>query len=271
MIERVIDGISRGVPQSDNEYVGKDGLLHCLICDQKVQTEVNFMGKKKIVRCICDCKKKELEASNEREKQDHIERQRNICFSEREMKKWNFKNDDRRNADISNAMMNYVNDFENFKKEGTGLLLYGDVGTGKTFYGACIANELIDKGYTVLMTNFAKITNTLHGMMEGKQAYIDSLNKYTLLIIDDLGIERKTEYVQEQVFNIIDSRYRTGLPFIITTNLSLNEIASPSDMAYSRIYDRILERCFPVKVVGTSRRKDGFNKNYTSIKEKLGL
>ena len=48
MIERVIDGISRGVPQSDNEYVGKDGLLHCLICDQKVQTEVNFMGKKKI-------------------------------------------------------------------------------------------------------------------------------------------------------------------------------------------------------------------------------
>ena len=270
-MEKLIDGISRGVPQSDKEYVGENGLLHCLICHQKVQTEVEFMGKKKVVRCICDCKKKELEASNERDKQDHIERQRNICFSEREMKKWCFSNDDRRNAKVSDAMMNYVRNFEKFKKEGTGLLLYGDVGTGKTFYGACIANELIDRGYTVLMTNFAKITNTLHGMMEGKQAYIDSLNKYTLLIIDDLGIERKTEYVQEQVFNIIDSRYRTGLPFIITTNLSLEEIAKPSDIAYARIYDRILERCFPVKVAGISRRKDGFNKNYNSIKEQLGL
>ena len=270
-MDKLIDGISRGVPQSDKEYVGNDGLLHCLICKKRVQMEVEFLGKKKLVRCICECKEKELNASNEREKQEHIERQRNICFSEREMKKWCFNNDDRRNAEISDAMMKYVNNFENFKKEGTGLLLYGDVGTGKTFYGACIANELVDKGYTVLMTNFAKITNTLHGMMEGKQAYIESLNKYTLLIIDDLGIERKTEYVQEQVFNIIDSRYRTGLPFIITTNLSLMEISNPSDIAYSRIYDRILERCFPVKVSGTSRRKDGFNKNYKSIKEQLGL
>lgn len=270
-MEKVIDGISGSVPQSDSEYVGEDGLLHCLICHQRVQMEVEFMGKKKKVRCICDCKKKELEASNEREKQDHIERQRSICFSEREMKKWCFSNDDRRNAEISDAMMKYVTNFEDFKKQGTGLLLYGDVGTGKTFYGACIANELVDKGYTVLMTNFAKLTNTLQGMMEGKQAYIDSLNKYTLLIIDDLGIERKTEFVQELVYNIIDSRYRTALPFIITTNLSLNDIANPSDIAYSRIYDRIIERCFPVKVSGTSRRKDGFNKNYTSIKEKLGL
>ena len=110
-MEKVIDGISGSVPQSDREYVGDDGLLHCLVCNQRVQTEVEFMGKKKVVRCICDCKKKELEASNERDKQDHIERQRNICFSEREMKKWCFSNDDRRNAKLSDAMMNYVKDF----------------------------------------------------------------------------------------------------------------------------------------------------------------
>ena len=270
-METLIDGISGSVPQSENEYVGKDGLLHCLICHEKVQTEVEFKGIKKRVRCICSCRKKEIEASNERDRLDHIERQRNICFSEREMKKWCFSNDDRRNAEISDAMMKYVANFEDFKKQGTGLLLYGDVGTGKTFYGACIANELIDRGYTVLMTNFAKLTNTLQGMMEGKQNYIDSLNKYNLLIIDDLGIERKTEFVQELVYNITDSRYRTGLPFIITTNLSLMEISNPSDIAYARIYDRILERCFPVKVAGMSRRKDGFNKNYSSIKEQLGL
>ena len=270
-MDKLIDGISRGVPQSDKEYVGNDGLLHCLICKKRVQMEVEFLGKKKLVRCICECKEKELNASNEREKQDHIARQRNICFSEAEMKKWNFKNDDRRNTDISDAMHNYVKNFEDFKKDGTGLLLHGDVGTGKTFYAACIANELLDKGYTVLMTNFAKLTNTLQGMMEGKQNYIDSLNKYKLLIIDDLGIERKTEYMQEQVFNIIDSRYRTGLPFIITTNLSLVDISNTTDIAYSRIYDRILERCFPIEVSGVSRRKQNLKSNYSNVKEKLGL
>jgi DNA replication protein DnaC len=271
VFSKVIDSISGTVPQSDKEYIGEDGLLHCLICKRNVQTEVEFLGKKKIVRCICDCRKKEIDAFNEREKQDNIARQRNVCFSESEMKKWNFNNDDRRNAELSDAMLKYVKNFEDFKKEGTGLLLYGDVGTGKTFYAACIANSLIDKGHSVLMTNFAKLTNTLQGMFEGKQNYIDNLNKYKLLIIDDLGIERKTEYMQEQVFNIIDSRYRTGLPFIITTNLNLVDISNTTDIAYSRIYDRILERCFPVKISGTSRRKDEFSKNYKSVKEKLGL
>ena len=271
VFNKVIDGISGTVPQSKNEYKGDDGLLHCLICHKNVQTEVEFMGKKKIVRCICDCRKKELDAFYEREKQDNIARQRNVCFSESEMKKWNFKNDDRRNADLSDAMLKYVKNFEDFKKEGTGLLLHGDVGTGKTFYAACVANALVDEGYTVLMTNFAKLTNTLFGMKEGKQEYIDNLNKYKLLIIDDLGIERKTEFMQEQVYNIIDSRYRTALPFIITSNLSLEEIANTTDIAYARIYDRILERCFPIKVSGKSRRKDEFNKNYKNVKEKLGL
>ena len=271
VFSKVIDSISGTVPQSEKEYVGEDGLLHCLICHRNVQTEVEFLGIKKKVRCICDCRKKELEADKERARQDEVSRQRNVCFSESEMKKWNFKNDDRRNAEISDAMMKYVDNFNEFKKEGTGLLLHGDVGTGKTFYAACIANALINNGETVLMTNFAKLTNTLFGMKNGKQEYIDNLNKYRLLIIDDLGIERKTEYMQEQVFNIIDSRYRTGLPFIITTNLSLVDISNTTDIAYSRIYDRILERCFPVEVSGISRRKQNLKSNYSSIKGKLGL
>lgn len=271
VFNRVIDSISEIVPQSEKEYLGSDGLLHCLYCHRNVQTEVEFDNRKKIVRCICDCERKKLNAINERDKLDSIERQRKVCFSEAEMKNWNFKNDDRSNAELSDAMKKYVDNFEDFKKDGTGLLLHGEVGTGKTFYAACVANALIDKGYTVLMTNFAKITNTLFGMKEGKQEYIDNLNKYRLLIIDDLGIERNTEFMQEQVFNIIDSRYRTGLPFIITTNLSLVDISNTTDIAYARIYDRILERCFPIKVSGKSRRKDEFNKNYKNVKEKLGL
>ena len=168
-------------------------------------------------------------------------------------------------------MKRYSADFRDFKEEGRGLLLYGSVGTGKTYYAACIANALIDIGYSVLMTNFARLTNEIQGRFDDKNEYIDSLNRYSLLIIDDLGAERKSEYMQETVFSIIDSRYRSGLPFIITTNLSAEEIKKNGDIGYSRIYDRILERCFPIEVKGESRRRQNLKNNFADVKERLGL
>lgn len=81
-----------------------------------------------------------------------------------------------------------------------------------------------------------------------KNQFIDSLNKYSLLIIDNLGIQRSTEFALEQVFNVIDSRYRSKLPLIVTTNMTLDELKHPQDLARSRIYDRVLERCVPLKI-----------------------
>lgn len=271
MLDKLTDSISANVPHSDSEYMGTDGLLYCSNCNTKVQTRVEFMGIKKTVRCICACKRKELESYEDQKKLEEIDRQRRICFEEANMANWNFKNDDRQNIKISDAMQRYVNNFTEFKKDGKGLLLYGTVGTGKTYYSACIANALIDKGYSCLMTNFARLTNKIQGMFEGKQEYIDSLNRYSLLIIDDLGVERKTEYMAEQVYNIIDARYRSGLPFIITTNLTWEELTKPSEIAYSRIYDRVVERCFPVEVTGISRRRQNVKDTFADVRSKLGL
>ena len=84
---------------------------------------------------------------------------------------------------------------------------------------------LLDKGIPVLMTNFSRILNTLTGMYsDDRNQFIDSFNKYSLLIIDDLGIERSSEFALEQVFNVIDSRYRSKKPLIVTTNLTLDEL-----------------------------------------------
>lgn len=274
-MEEVIDimtnRISESVPRPEKEYMGEDGLLHCCVCNKNVQVVVEFLGKKKTVRCICDCRKKELDAYKEIERQEEIERQRKICFAETNMMDWTFANDDRKNKKLSDAMQNYVKNFTEFKADGKGLLLYGTCGTGKTYYAACIANALIDEGRSVLMTNFARLTNKIQGMFEGKQEYIDSLNKYSLLIIDDLGAERKSEFMQEMVWNIIDARYRSGLPLIITTNLTADELKKPQDVGYSRIYDRILERCFPVKIEGASRRRENLKESFNDVKEKLGL
>lgn len=267
----MIDSISQNVPKAENEYIGDDGLLHCAVCHKKTQTIVEFEGEKRRVRCICDCKQKELEAYKQAEIQAENERMRRRCFAETNMAGWTFANDDGKNPKISNAMKRYSDDFRDFKAEGRGLLLYGSVGTGKTYYAACIANALIDIGYSVLMTNFARLTNEIQGRFDDKNEYIDSLNRYSLLIIDDLGVERKSEYMQETVFSIIDSRYRSGLPFIITTNLSAEEIKKNGDIGYSRIYDRILERCFPIEVKGESRRRQNLKNNFADVKERLGL
>ena len=87
----------------------------------------------------------------------------------------------------------------------------------------------------------------------------------------DLGAERKSEFMKEMVYNIIDSRYRSGLPMIITTNLSMDEMKNPGNMEYERIYDRILERCFPIKVEGTSKRRKAIRNSYDEMKNTLGL
>ena len=79
---------------------------------------------------------------------------------------------------------------------------------------------------------------------------------YDLLIIDDLGAERNTEYALEQMFSIIDSRYRCNKPLIVTTNLKLDELKHPPDLAHARIYDRILERCAPILFAGKNFRED---------------
>lgn len=269
--EAFIDGLSRKVPHSEKEYLGEDGLLRCGICHESVQTRISFLGKEKIVRCICTCQKTELEVWENIRKRDELERQRRICFSETNMSAWTFENDDRKNPKLSDAMIRYADKFSEFKRDSKGLILFGSVGTGKTFYAACIANRLIDNGWRVLMTNFVRLVNELQGPGVNKQKYINGLNDYDLLIIDDLGAERNSEFMQEQVFNIVDSRYRSGLPFIVTTNLTGDELKKPQEIRYSRIYDRILERCFPVEMTGNSRRRKRLIDTHADTKAKLGL
>lgn len=270
-LSAVLDDIATRVPHAEQEYMGEDGLLHCAVCHDKVQTRVTFLGEEKTVRCICRCIQKERDAFEERQRKEERERKRRTCFAESNMANWTFENDNGENPKFSAAMKKYADQFDDFLKESRGLLLSGQVGTGKTYFAACIANQLIDDGYRVLMTNFARLTNQIQGTYEGKQELIDDLNRYHLLILDDLGAERKSEYMQEMVFNIIDSRYRSGLPFIITTNLTLEEIKKPQDITCQRIYDRILERCFPIEVNGVSRRRQAVKNTYEDTKRRLGL
>ena len=182
---------------------------------------------------------------------------------------YTFARDNGINPEIKLAH-NYVSNWEEMKANASGLLIWGDVGTGKSFFAGCIANALLEKGVPVLMTNFSRILNTLTGMhFEDRNQFINSLNRYSLLIIDDLGIERNSDFALEQVFNVIDSRYRSKKPLIITTNLTLSELNNAADIAHKRIYDRILERCIPVRINNRNIRQDNATANLKQAKRIL--
>ncbi len=277
-LSKIIDGIADAAGKSnaaqDGDYT-KDGLLYCGKCRTPKQCKVNIFGSERTVYCLCKCGVKAWETEEAlqkyREKMIDIQRMRQTGFPDTEMQNWNFDRDDKSNPKISEVARNYVDNFDEMKKRGKGLLLFGSVGTGKTFISACIANALIDKGNACLVTNFARLVNTISGMYEGKQEYIDSLNRYDLLVIDDLASERDTEYMGEIVQNIIDSRYRSGLPLIVTTNLTSDELKHPAEIRKQRIYSRLYEMCVPVEVKGKDRRKQKLRDEYGEIGDLLGL
>lgn len=263
-----IDEISKKVPKSDSAYVARDGLLHCAKCGEPLEAvlDVPLIGRKK-VRCVCSCMEAERALQEGREEQAKRERVREECFGGSKMMKCTF--DGSSENENLNIAKNYVENFEAFKRQGTGLLLFGKCGTGKSHMAACIANALIDKGERALMTNFATMINILQSAFEGRQEYINSLNRYGLLVIDDLGAERKSDYMRENVFNIIDARYLSGLPMIITTNLTAEELKRPTEISSARIYERLLEKCHPIEITGRNIRRQHLQTEYAETQKIL--
>ena len=114
------------------------------------------------------------------------------------------------------------------------------------------------------------ILNELNNSFSGRNEVVDRLCRYPLLIIDDFGMERGTEYALEQIYNIVDSRYRSRKPLIVTTNLTLDEIRHPQDTAHARIYDRLLEMCVPISCIGVSLRRETAQEKLERLKELIG-
>ncbi|MBP3573244.1 MAG: ATP-binding protein [Prevotella sp.] len=278
-IKKVFDNIAQAAEQAaatgTPTHREADGLLHCDICGEKKQTVVEILGEKRTVRCICKCEQeaKELKekAIKDRERLRKIEKMRIKGFEQAEMQGWTFENDDGKQPKVTEAAKAYCKNFEHFRAEGKGLVFYGKVGTGKTYAAACIANELISQGVPVLMTNFARIINRIQSSFEGRQEYIDSLNDFDLIIIDDLAAERNTEFVNEIVYTVIDARYRAKKPLIVTTNLGLDKMMNETEINRQRIYSRVLQLCHPLEVKGDDRRVQAAFDDFAEMQRLLGM
>ena len=276
LIETMAQEASQDSHYEEGDYLSEDGLLMCGKCHTpKECTLTKSDGTARTVHCACECSvaqnAKEAEEKRKRDRLQYLDSMRRTGFPDAEMREWTFAKSDHTDQKNENIARRYVANFDAMRSQGTGLLLCGSVGTGKSFLAAAIANELINQGTPCLMTNFSRIISRVSEKFGGDQKYLDDLNRFDLLIIDDLGSERDTEFTWEKVMNVVDARYRAGLPLIITTNLTLKDLADPSDIRRQRVFSRLKEMCVFIEVNGADRRNKKMRDKMESAKLLLGL
>ena len=241
------------------DYTGEDGLLYCGKCRTAKQFRIDVPPLEgRLLPRPCRCKQERLDReATEQEANRHRQTVADLKrrgFTDPAMQEWTFANDNGKCQQMKHACF-YVEHWEIMRRENIGYLLWGGVGTGKSYFAGCIANALMEQEVDVRMTNFALILNDLTANFEGRNEYIARLCRAPLLILDDFGMERGPEYGLEQVYNVIDSRYRSKKPLIVTTNIPLQDLQHPQDTAHARIYDRLLEMCAPIRFSGENFRK----------------
>ena len=264
--------------QASGDYINPaDGLKYCGKCRTPKEAffpenlRRNGMDKHPAL-CKCAAKAR-AEKESEEKKEQH---RRNVTMLQAEAFRdipaalWRFDAVPVMTAQLS-KVKRYVENWDSFKRDEIGLLLFGDVGTGKTYAAGCIANALIDKEVSVLMVGVSDMVNRMQGNFgTDRDSYMTSLMRPELLILDDLGAERNTSFGKERVFDVVDKRLLTGKPMIVTTNIPLSVMKQAVDLDDRRIYDRILEVCVPIMFDGDSFRKSTAADNLKTAARLLG-
>ena len=245
-IEAMITDITTTTAEAE-DYTGEDGLLYCGKCHTPKEAyfpkeTAQWLGHDRHP-AECDCQRaarEKREAAESRQKHlETVEDLKRRGFTDPAMRNWTFEHDNGRNPQTETARF-YVESWETMQAENIGYLFWGGVGTGKSYLAASF---------------------------EGRNEYISRLCSYHLLILDDFGMERGTEYGLEQVYSVIDSRYRSGKPLIATTNLTLEELQHPQDTPHARIYDRLTSMCAPVRFTGSNFRKETAQEKLERLKQ----
>lgn len=261
--------------EEPGDYTGEDGLLYCGKCHTPKQVRIAsvFLKRDAPLPCMCKCKSEAWDREKQNKARlEHYERavsSQLVRIDNRSVREWTFERDDGKNQDISSLARKYVDDWKLYRDKGQGLLLWGNVGTGKSYMAACISNALRERQIPTLFTSFGAIIKSVSNFDIDKNQFFRDFGKFDLIVLDDLGAERNSAFALEQVFDVIDSRVQSGLPMIVTTNLTVSELKHPESRSYQRIYDRLLQVCTPVNFCGHSRRKVQAEQNVKEMKSRM--
>lgn len=249
----------------------------CNKCGEPQQKEINILGVSRIVPVLCKCKKETMQLQEQeakaREKQDKLRQLftnslMDKKFSNETFENWDFNKGSQK---MHNLGIKYCERFQEAKKEGLGFLFYGKPGNGKTFLSNCIANRLLSKMNPVICVSINALLERIRKTyskwgQEGEDTILSALSMADLLIIDDLGTEQDTDWSRSKIYNIIDNRYRNGLPMIISTNKSIEQL---KNMYHERTIDRLLEICTPIFNDSKSIRTEQAKRNTDLLKDIL--
>ena len=245
-----------------NDYI-QDGLIFCGDCKQPKQAEIKDVDDEIIkVRVLCECDKKaDLEAKKQKKYQEFLDA---LDVFEKVLQgkvdpEHTFENNDFENKMATDFSLRYVENWENMFKNNMGIVFYGGVGTGKTFFADCIANRLREQMKYATSVSVANLIDLLHSSNDTSKIMY-AINFFDLIIFDDLGSERNTSYGLEKIYSVFDARYRSGKPLIVTTNLDIVDIGSELksvETPFKRILDRVSEMCpLEIKIDGKSKRQN---------------
>lgn len=250
----------------------------CPNCGEPLQKDIEILNKIRRVPIVCSCRKAELEKKaiedENKEKQLRLDTIFKNSLMDEKFKRCTFETWDhnRGSEKVFNICTKYAENFKSAKEQNLGLMLYGEPGNGKTHAVSCVANNLMFRGFPVICVSIEKLLERIRATYntygkEGESTVLNSLANADLLIIDDLGTEQKTEWSAAKIYNIIDSRYRNGLPTIITTNINLKDL---EEMYHKRTYDRLMEMCTPVMNDGKSIRVQRSKEKTELLKRLIG-
>ena len=268
--------------------IDKNDYIECEYCKNKLYRktiEWNLYGTKRVMkldyeRCNCkdaqkywneyDMKKLQMfeEEKKLRKMQEFANKVDKIIKNSKMSKRnlnYKFENFEvnSNNKKVYQSLKEYSEKLAN-SVERKGLILVGNNGVGKTHLACSIANELIKNGipiiYGTLINLLAELKNTYDVDNNISEMEIIKLyEKVDLLIIDDLGKEKPSEWGLEKLFTIINSRYESNLPVLITTNYDQNSLINRLSIngeieTAKSIISRLYEMCYLVKIEDRDHR-----------------
>ncbi len=164
-------------------------------------------------------------------------------------------------TEIDRPIVKAVRDFTDRVDEqldkGHGLWLMGPVGTGKTTLAMLVSQAALKAGRSVAIYSLPRLLNEIRDTHRAERSHVDLLDRLTavdLLHIDDVGAERTTDWVLEELYSIVNARYEDERSMVITTNILDREALC--EQITERTVSRLTEMCDELPLLGYDRRMD---------------
>lgn len=137
------------------------------------------------------------------------------------------------------------------KKGNKGLFLFGNTGTGKTYVLHALKKKALQNGKKAVIENWVELLLEMRDRINYLRVAMDEILESQIIMFDDLGSEKQTEWSQEILYTIINRCYEKEKKVFISTNLSLEQFSAQYG---DRVFSRLMEMCEPYEMKGEDRR-----------------